>query len=166
MDDRMIKNAFEKMKPSDEQIDKIWENIECEMQHETVKKTRKFPAVKYMLRVAAFAIVIISSGIGIHAATGRDWLSKMKEAIDVEQGDQSVVSVTENMQQRGVDVYAPDIEYIDDTHIVFGNQRGITIYNHEKGEISGTIDTQKVGCIYFNSNEYLTHIVKMGKIIV
>ena len=57
MDDRNIKNAFKKMKASDEQIDKIWKNIELEMQQEPVEKTRKFPIVKYMLRVAAFAIV-------------------------------------------------------------------------------------------------------------
>lgn len=160
MDDRNIKKAFEKMKASDEQIDKIWENIEKEISQDNTQKVKKFPVVKYMLRVAAFVIIIISSGIGIDAATGGDILSKIKEAIAVEQGDQSVVAVTENMQQRGIDVYAPDIEYMDDTYIVFGNQRGVTVYNHKKGEIAGTIDTQKVGCIYFNSDEYITHIVK------
>ena len=50
----------------------------------------------------------------------------------ISQGNQSVVSVTENMQQRGIDVYAPDIEYIDDTYVIFGNQRGITVYNRKK----------------------------------
>ena len=161
MDDRNIKNAFEKIKASDEQIDKIWENIEKEMSQENTQKVKKFPVVKYMLRVAAFVIVIISSGIGIDAATGGNWMSKVKEAIAVKQGDQSVVSVTENMQQRGIEVYAPDIEYIDDTYVVFGNQRGITVYNHKIEEVAGTIDTQAVDCIYFNSNEQLTHILKV-----
>ena len=160
MDDRNIKDAFEKMKASDEQIDRIWENIEREMQQEPVEKIRKFPVVKHMLRVAVFFIVIISSGVGIDAATSGELLSKLKEAIAVEQGDQSIVSVTENIQQRGIDVYAPDIEYIDDTYIVFGNQRGVTVYNHKKGKIAGTIDTQKIGCIYFNSDEHMTHVVK------
>ena len=166
MEDRNIKNAFEKMKASDEQIDKIWKNIEQEMQQEPAQKIRRFPIVKHMLRVAAFAIVIISSGAGIDAATGGELLSKLKAVIAVEQGDQSVVSITENMQQRGIDVYAPDIEYIDDTYIVFGNQRGVTVYNHKKGKIDGTIDTQKIGCIYFNSDEYMTHIVKEGNKLI
>ena len=90
MDDRNIKSAFEKLKASDEQIDRIWGNIEKEMNQNNVQKIRKFPIVKYMLRVAAFAIVIISSGIGIDAATGGNWMSKVKEAIAVEQGDWSV----------------------------------------------------------------------------
>lgn len=166
MDDRNIKNAFEKMKASDEQIDKIWKNIEQEMQQEPTQKIKRFPVVKHMLKVAAFAIVIISSGVGIDAATGGELLSKLKEAIAVEQGEQSVVSITENMQQRGIDVYAPDIEYMDDTYIVFGNQRGVTVYNHKKGKIAGTIDTQKIGCIYFNSDEYMTHIVKEEKELI
>ena len=166
MDDRLVKNAFEKIKASDEQMDKIWENIEWELQNETTEKTRKFPVLRLMLRVAVFTIVIVSSGVGIDAATGGEFFAKLKDAIAVEQGDQSVVSVTENMRQRGIEVYAPDIEYIDDTYIVFGNQRGVTIYNHKKGKISGTIDTQKTGCIYFNSDEYLTHIVKKGNDLI
>ena len=161
MDDKNIKSAFEKMKASDEQLDNIWENIEKEIACGTSQKIRKFPGLKYMFRVAAFVIVIVSSGIGIDAATGGELLSKVKDAIFVAQGNQSVVSITENMQQRGIEVYAPDIEYIDDTYVVFGNQRGVTVYNYKKGKIAGTIDTQETGCTYFNSDDRLTHIVKV-----
>ena len=161
MDNKNMKNAFEKLKATDEQIDKMWENIEWDMVHEKEQKNKNVPIAKYILRVAVFVIVIVSSSIGIDAAAGGKLLSKVKEVIMISQGNQSVVSVTENMQQRGIDVYAPDIEYIDDTYVIFGNQRGITVYNRKKGKIAGTIDTQKIGCIYFNSNEYMSHIVKV-----
>lgn len=161
MDNKNMKNAFEKLKATDEQIDKIWKNIEWNMSHEKGQKHKNDPIAKYMLRVAVIVIVIVSSGIGIDAAAGGKLLSKVKDTIMISQGNQSVVSVTENMQQRGIDVYAPDIEYIDDTYVVFGNQRGVTVYNHKKGKIAGTIDTQEIGCIYFNSNEYMSHILKV-----
>lgn len=49
---------------------------------------------------------------------------------------------------------------MDGNMIIFGGIRGLVIYDLEKQIVMGNVDTQKIDCVYFDSDTKKTHIVK------
>lgn len=164
MEQRDVKEAFDQMRPSDEKMNDIWNKIE----HGNVGRRKRIPFRKYLYRAAVFVLVTVSARFLYVFAIpcGSPGTSEPKEVLYVEQGGQSVVDVAKGILERGLAVYAPDIEFIDDTYVVFGNLRGIIVYNRETKKVAGTIDTQTTGCVYYDSQEKMTHVVKVENELV
>lgn len=163
MDKREIKTAFNSLNPTQEQSDQMWERLAPgadktrEIKREQ-KKTRSFS--KFALTAAAAVLVVFSSAVGINAATNGEFVEAIKEFVGIKQTKQDVTGQAAELQERGIEVYAPEINYLDKEYLVFGTLRGVLVYNLEAGALEGTIDTQAVGCIYFNSDSKQTHVVK------
>ena len=65
------------------------------------------------------------------------------------------------------EVYAPQIYYLDNSRLVFGNGYGLIIYDRTEDKVEGLIDLQAICSAYYNCDTVKTHItVKDNKIVV
>lgn len=83
----------------------------------------------------------------------------------LKQSEQDIIGQTEMIQDKGIEVYAPDILAIDDQYLVFGNLRGLIVYDLISKKVVGTIDTQAIGSIYFDGDKKQTHVIKNKNMI-
>lgn len=124
---------------------------------ESKKKPKK--AGKILTRVAA-AIMVIFVAFGIDKVTGGHVYAAIKDLLNIDQGRQDVVGNIDDDIDEHYNIYAPNIYHMDGEMLVFGGLRGLIIYDLNNNVVAGTIDTQKIGCVYFNSDTKETHIVK------
>lgn len=167
MDKKQMKDAFEILNPTKEQTDKMWERLS----ETVVQKDQKirWKKRKIMRRVAAAAVILLVvslSGVGINVAADGALVDMITEAIGLKQGSQDVIGQAEEIQDRGIEVYAPDILSVDESVLVFGNLRGLLIYDVQKKELMGTIDTQAIDCMYFNGENKQTCVLKEGDALI
>lgn len=167
MDKDQMKNTFDLLNPTKEQSQKMWEQLESKSAFVNRKHERR--AVKrfrYAFTVVIAVLAVFISGAFINAATDGRFVMAMKELVGIKQSRQDVAGQAEDIQKRGIEVWAPEIFNIDDNYVIFGTLRGILVYDWKQAKLQGTIDTQAVGCIYLNSDEKRTHIVKDGDDLV
>ncbi len=175
--------AFEKTETiRNEAIDttneKVTQNTE-EVQKETVveieqeasnvvsiNSRRKNKLLKRAMAVAAAIALIIVGTVGANVATDGAVYAAIMKWLKFDQGRQDVVGNMVDSQDRFNTVWAPDIYYMDNEMLVFGGLRGIVIYDWNNNQVLGIIDTQKVDCVYFNSDKKRTHVLKDGNYIV
>lgn len=136
-----------------------------EMEQETskvvsVNSRRGNKVLKRAMAVAAAIALIIVGTIGANVATDGAVYAAIMEWLKFDQGRQDVVGNMEDSTDRFNTVWAPDIYYLDDEKMVFGGLRGTIIYDLTKNQVSATIDTQKIDCVYFNSEEKQTHVLE------
>ena len=155
--DSKIRNSFENISPTESQSIRMWNNIVSE---QNKKKTLSFrPARKLATTLAMLAVIIFSVGTITNAMTGGKVMETIKEVLGIEQTEQTVMGQAVKLAERGIEVWAPEIYGMSDTHIVFGTQRGLIVYDRTRQGISATIDTQAVGCIYFDSQPKNTNVL-------
>lgn len=175
--------AFEKTETiRNEAIDttneKVTQNTE-EVQKETVveieqeaskvvsiNSRRKNKLLKRAMAVAAAIALIIVGTVGANVATDGAVYAAIMKWLKFDQGRQDVVGNMVDSQDRFNTVWAPDIYYLDDEVMVFGGLRGTIVYDLTNNQVSATIDTQKIDCVYFDSEVKQTHILKDGDCIV
>lgn len=175
--------AFEKTETiHNEAIDttneKVTENTE-EVQKETVvqieqeaskvvsiNSRRGNKVLKRAMAVAAAIALIIVGTVGANVATDGAVYAAIMKWLKFDQGRQDVVGNMVDSQDRFNTVWAPDIYYLDDEVLVFGGLRGTIVYDLIDNQVSATIDTQKIDCVYFDSEVKQTHILKDGDCIV
>ncbi len=193
--DNEIKNSLDKLNPTKEQSMAMWGRLEKtiaerEVSNATDKVTESKAVVsddenqkvvsfdsfeskkkpkrvgKIFTRVAA-AIIVVFVAFGIDKITGGHVYAAIKDLLNIDQGRQDIVGNIEDDIDEYHNIYAPNIYHMDGKMLVFGGLRGLIIYDLNNNVVTGTIDTQKIGCIYFNSDTKETHIVKdEDKIVV
>lgn len=193
MEREMIKNSLDQLNPTEEQSKMMWERLQKAMaekneeqvndapadnvvafekpEQETSKvvsinSRRKNKGLKRAMAVAAAIALMIVGTVGANVATDGAVYAAIMEWLKFDQGRQDVVGNMEDSTDRFNTVWAPDICYMDDEMMVFGGLRGTIIYDLTNNQVSATIDTQKVGCVHFDSAEKQTHILKDGERII
>lgn len=184
-DKKLIKDSIDKLTPTEEQSNKMWERLLESISDKEISdipktennvidmgiiKEKKYKSknrvIKNILAVAASVIFIIVAGVGIDNATGGKVKAAIKEWIDIFQGNQDVAGNIVENTERNNSVYAPDIFYIDDSMVVFADLRGVVLYDLEESCLMATIDTQKIDCVYFESDNKKSHIIKEDNLII
>ncbi len=158
--DKKIRSSFENLSPSDEQKNRMWNEIV----KKTEKKSYKMP--KIMRLTATFALVaimIFSIGTITNAATNGKVMEVIRQVLGIEQISQSVSGQAQQIFEKGTEIWAPEIYGMNDDYIIFGTKRGLVIYDRTAQGISATIDTQEIGCIYFDSMEKDNHVIFDGE---
>lgn len=128
--------------------------------------SRRGNKVKRAMAVAAAIALIIVGTVGANVATDGAVYAAIMKWLKFDQGRQDVVGNMEDTTNRNNTVWAPDVYYVDDEMVVFGGLRGLVIYDLTNNQVSATIDTQKIDCVYFNSKEKQTHVLKDGEHII
>lgn len=176
--DNQIKNSLDELNPTNEQSKAMWERLEKAIadkeaenndtkseeskvvsfdSFESKKKPKKVS--KILTRVAA-AVIVIVVAFGLDKATGGHVYAAIKDFLNIDQGRQDVAGNIEDDIDEHYNIYAPNIYHMDGEMLVFGGLRGLIIYDLNNNVVAGTIDTQKIGCVYFDSDTKETHIVK------
>lgn len=76
----------------------------------------------------------------------REWF---RQAADP-QTEQDIVEEAVTIGSKTGEVYAPDIMARNERYLVFGNLRGILVYDLQKDRLLGSIDTQKRLCLFWD----------------
>ncbi len=132
----------------------------------SINNRRKNKMLKRAMAVAAAIALIIVGTVGANVATDGAVYAAIMKWLKFDQGRQDVVGNMVDSQDRFNTVWAPDIYYIDDEVMVFGGLRGTIVYDLMNNQVSATIDTQKIDCVYFDSKVKQTHILKDEDCIV
>ncbi len=132
----------------------------------SINSKRKNKMLKRVMAVAAAIALIIVGTVGANVATDGAVYAAIMKWLKFDQGRQDVVGNMEDSTNRNNSVWAPDIYYMDDEEMVFGGLRGIIIYDLTNNQVSATIDTQKTDCVYFDTQEKQTHVLKDGERII
>lgn len=153
------KQAFEQMNPSEEKKEELWERVIAQANTRRNKKGIKYTAAVILILLAAAV-----TGMGINAATNGALASVVRQSLIGEwlglASSEEIVDKADDLASEGTDLYAPEILYVDEEFVMFGNLRGILIYNRKQDKIVGTIDTQRIDCMYFDGGKMQTCVVK------
>ncbi len=178
--DKEINNSLDKLNPTEEQSKAMWERLSATIvdkegnindnnseepaskvvsikNYESKRKPKKIS--KIITRVAAVILTIVIA-FGVDKATGGHVYAAIKDLLNIDQGRQDVVGNIDEDIEENYNIYAPDIYHMDGDMIVFGGLRGLVIYDLNENMVMGNIDTQKIGCVYFNSDSKATRVVK------
>lgn len=156
MEEKKLRDAFEHLNPSEQEKREMFYRIQ------NAGRRKKGRTMRVGVAAALIALIVAVSGVGIDAATGGKVMQTIREVCGWGGTTKEIVENTESIRQKGVEVYAPEIFALDESSIVFGGQGGIIVYDREKEQIAGTIDVQAIDCIYFNSENKKTHVLKKG----
>lgn len=176
MDEKLVKKVLTHLEPSKEQSEEMWKKIEMYQKSsseagELQKKNslwsrRKRTGWMYRLAMGFAAVIIAASTAAIaDAATGGAISHKIGTMINKTIGkeeEKQIVDQAGDVFEQDIEVYASDLFHIDKEVLVFGNMRGIIIYDRKKDEVLGTIDTQNIDCIYFDGDKKETCVYKEG----
>lgn len=171
-----INASLEQLNPTQQQSARMWERLEAAMEAkktleqenngktvdmEQVRKnrTKKKGAAYRIMQVAAAVAVILVLGVTANSMTGGQVYAAIKEFLGFGQSRQGVAGNLADIQKRHTEIYAPEIYYCDGKTMVFGALRGLVVYDMEQGKIAATVDTQKIDCVYYNSDSKHTRVV-------
>ncbi len=164
-----IKNSIDKLNPTEEQSQRMWERLSSTISENNKENTtmnimtmnqKTNRAFRRVLTTAASIAAITIAGLAVNHATGGAISNTIKEVLGINQGRQDVIGNIQETQERTTSVYAPEIYYTDENIVIFGELRGLVIYDLKKEKVAGVIDVQDIDCVYFNSDEKETRIVK------
>ena len=181
MNKKIIKDTLDELNPTIEQSAQMWERLsktvaQQEQIHDTdekesvssdrkeenrdIDKKTSIKKLNPLATVAAAVAVVVITFIGGNIATDGVMYAKIKELLSFNQGKQDVVGSMTNKQHIEKDVYAQPVYYLDENTLIFGTLRGVVIYDLQQNTIGGIIDTIKIDCVYYNSDEKNTCILK------
>lgn len=167
-DKDIMKNSFGKLNPTQEQKERMWQQIS---QAKPPKKSRwymKAAAVVATLIVCLAGVNILSKGRVVAAfetAAKEGVVAAIVEFCGLDRDSEEIVQQAVEIQNQGIVIYAPEIYYLDKDILLFGGLRGLMIYDLQDEAITATIDLQEIGCIYFGSATKDTHVLKQGESI-
>ena len=160
-----VRKLFEPFALDEEKKEELWtqisnrgEQTEAEDGSLIVSKQRRLRGWHRAVAAAAIVLLLWGAGAAVNAATGGNLAKQIREwfrqAADP-QTEQDIVEEAVTIGSKTGEVYAPDIMARNERYLVFGNLRGILVYDLQKDRLLGSIDTQKIGCAYFGT--YRTH---------
>ena len=162
-----IKVSMEQLNPTPEQSEKMWQRLSAAMEEENSdKRVQRKGGAKTFWQIAAAVAVMLVLGAVADGMTGGNVYAAIKEFLQIEQSRQDVAGNIADIQNRLTDVYAPEIYGCDGKTMVFGALRGLIVYDMEQEKIAATIDTQKIDCVYYNSDSKHTRVVFEGQNLI
>lgn len=188
-DNKMIKDALDRIRPGQDQKDVMWERIEaCADEYETAlrepraqvypaKKGNKkakaaiSPIARLVAVAAAFVLVIGGATIfslkteEIPALTGYVYAAESR--VTNMTADEVLFLTGDPAANGELDVYAPAIYYLDAERLIFGNGTGLIIYDIAEQKVEGLVDMQAICSGYYNTDSIRTHAMVMDdKLII
>ncbi len=165
MKNKDMKRVFEQLNPTREQQNRMKQKILERAKQEKVSGKNK---VKHPLFFNVMKVAVAMCGILIvvNFATGGKVVDAMKYILYYNQGKQDVVGQAEELKKRGIEIYAPEVLYLDEDTLVFGTLRGLILYNRKEACVKGTVDLQAIDCIYFQSEKKATHVLVEGDSLI
>nr|MBQ8253393.1 hypothetical protein [Lachnospiraceae bacterium]MBQ8253827.1 hypothetical protein [Lachnospiraceae bacterium] len=158
-----IKVSIEQLNPTAEQSEKMWQRLSAAMDtNENVVEIKKKRAVNQVWKIAAAIAVMFVIGAAADGMTGGNVYAAIKEFLSFGQTRQDVAGNIADINKRHTEIYAPAVYDCDGKILVFGALRGLIVYDMEQGRIAATIDTQKIDCVYYNSDSKHTRVVRNG----
>jgi hypothetical protein len=157
-----IRQAFTELNPTEAQSATMWKRLDEVQKTGRVKKAHPHRIARYAAAAAAVLLATACSGVGINAATDGQFFTTIREWAGISDSSSEILEHAEQMDNIGIEVYASDILYLDEKLLVFGNLRGLIVYDLSAEEVLGTIDLQAIDCIYFNADTKQTCVVKDG----
>lgn len=191
-EDELIREALDRLSPSEELKADMWSRIEASAQSadrkavrsstsgrsdmwkktaagngQTGSKNRRF--VQRIIAVAA-ALVLIVGGVTWFSGRGGSGtvpvlagnVYAMESRVTDMTAEEILVSVGDPDAAGDIYVYAPKIYYLDDQRLVFGNATGLIIYDLTNDKVAGLIDMQAICSGYYNSDTIRTHVLVEG----
>ena len=174
MDEKLLKKTLTHLEPSEKQSEEMWKKIE--KYEKNINETRaakkhnflwsRTNRTSWIYRFAMCLVVLIfaaSTAAIADAATDGTISHKIGEIINKTIGKETETQIVDqagNVSEQNIEVYASDILYLDEELLMFGNMRGIIVYDLRKDAVLGTIDTQDIDCIYFDGEEKKTCLYK------
>lgn len=171
MDDQKIIEALHQLEPTDEQLHKMWMKLSDSQNTKAYRNNRKKHILwkRRSLQLVVPGVILILftsiSYVSLNAAARETVKEAFQNVLGLKQSEQDIIGQAEMIQDKGIEVYAPDILAIDDQYLVFGNLRGLIVYDLISKKVVGTIDTQAIGSIYFDGDKKQTHVIKNKNII-
>ena len=192
MNDDRIRDALDRVHLSEDRKMEIWAEIEdtarqraaAEPQRQNIqtkvsvtdrKKNRgSRPLLPRLVAVAA-AIAIVFGGINyIGNVPGpseepvdlNGYVYAAESRVTDLTKEEILLNTADPQTTMKYDVYAPEIWYLDDDLLVFGNGGGIVLYDRTAGSVSGLIDVQKACSAYFNCDPTRTHVLCDGQQLI
>lgn len=182
-----INASLDTLNPTAEQSERMWQRLSAAMEEKSVsgsgsaeqkteekivridktaqRKKRKSAAYR-MVQVAAAIAIMFIIGVAANSMTGGQVYAAIKEFFSFGQTRQDVAGNIADINKRHTEIYAPDVYCCDGKLLVFGALRGLIIYDMEQGKIAATIDTQKIDCVYYNSDSKHTRVVRDGDSLI
>ena len=146
MKEDRIRQALEHLNPSTEQENKMWIRL---MDSQNSKQAKRVwpQSIRRIAAVVILAVLIVVAGVGVKAFIQNTSNTSIGKKLCMSESE--ILEKAEHFTTDGTGgVFAAEIFYLDEQYLLFGNLRGIVIYNREKNVVSGTIDTQSIGGIY------------------
>jgi len=178
MEDKKIRESLDKLNPTQEQSERMWERLSAAMEErETEEKTvnieqarkrskkRKSAAYRVVQAAAAIAVMFVLA-VAANSMTDGKVYAAIKEFLSFGQSRQDVAGNIADIEKRHTEIYAPEIYSCDGKLMVFGALRGLIVYDMEQAKVAATIDTQEIDCVYYNSDSKHTRVVRDGDSLI
>jgi hypothetical protein len=160
-----IRQAFAELNPTKAQSETMWKRLDKIQKAGQPKKAHKNRIARHAAAAAAALLLVACSGAGINAATDGQFFTAIREWVKIPDSSSEIINQAEQMDNIGIEVYTSDILYLDEKLLVFGNLRGLIVYDLSAEEVLGTIDLQAIDCIYFNADTKQTCVVMDGDVL-
>lgn len=178
-----INTSLDGLNPTAEQSERMWQRLAAAMEEKNPsdstgaeqkaeekivridkaagRKKRKSAAYRAMQVAAAIAVMFVLAAATNSMTDGKVYAA-IKEFLSFGQSRQDVAGNIADIEKRHTEIYAPEIYSCDGNMMVFGALRGLIVYDMQQGKVAATIDTQKIDCVYYNSDSKHTRVVKDG----
>ena len=134
-----VRKLFEPFALDEEKKEELWtqisnrgEQTEAEDGSLIVSKQRRLRGWHRAVAAAAIVLLLWGAGAAVNAATGGNLAKQIREwfrqAADP-QTEQDIVEEAVTIGSKTGEVYAPDIMARNERYLVFGNLRGILVYD-------------------------------------
>lgn len=155
-----VYRAMEDMGPTLEQKNRIREQINN--MAEEGKKYKRFhwlyTARNIGVAVATVALFLFVGNVSVRVARAEGNESVMVKIVDaikeicgIEESTSDIIRDMVELPQTGIGAYAPQIFACNEDYLIYGDNRGLVIYDFTKEMITATVDLQSIGCHYFDS---------------
>lgn len=141
-----LAHMMEQSGPEEAVQEAIWENIPAHA------KKRHSPARAALVASLALA-VILTSTVGVNAATDGAFFESVKKFIGLSKEQQEVANETLTLPNE---VYAPVLLSCSDDYLLFANERGLMVYDRTANALTAALDLQELECNYLNADSIQT----------
>lgn len=159
-----IKKAFGELNPTEEQK----QRIKKQLQEKSVSFSNKSRTLRRAVATAASIVLIVFlAGVGVNAASGGKVIEYIGGLFTPREVSEDIINHVAITGLKGFEVWAPDLIEVSEERLIFGDRRGLIVYDRTKNEVASTLDLQAIDCAYFGGDTKDTKIlVNDGKIVI
>ena len=129
---------------------------------------KQFSTTKAAALILCLVFTLGFGGMAVDAASGGRTATVIHEVTEKIQAsfhrllsdeDKQIANETVTLP---IQVYASDLVGVNEDYILLANERGLLIYDRNRGEITAVLDLQQMECNYLNANSIATRIFMDG----